>query len=124
MPVTTVVYDNSSKSTDLPKWEILIMAVDLAHRKRGLATHLITLIVEEIKHRVCASSPTNPIQTPPPSEQELQSRKIILLLTTMKEKNEAYYKKKDFLATSERRFERGKVGSRDGFTVAEMEGVF
>ena len=113
--LSTTTNTSSNERDSLPKWEILIMAVDPAHRKRGLATYLINAVIQEIKYRVYTLLPS--INNP-------RQEKIVLLLTTMKEMNETYYVTKGFVTTSERRFEKGAVGSREGFSVVEMEGVF
>ncbi len=96
------------------------MAVDLAHRSRGIATTLIHAVVREIKYKILTSAPSSNENE---NENE-QEQKVLLMLTTMKEKNEAYYLRRGFRTTSERVFKKGEMGSRDGFCVVEMEGVF
>ena len=125
----------NDSANNAPQWEILIMVVDLAYRKRGLATTLMDTVVQEIKRRVFPSpnlfSPTaggkkeqaHKHKQKQKQEQE-QDRKIVLLLTTLKEKREGYYQKRGFITTEERSFAKGEVGSRDGFCVVEMEKVF
>lgn len=117
---TTSTTSPSDSRNNIPKWEILIMAVDLAHSNRGIATTLIHTVVQEIKRRAFPASPPSSV----PSIGQDQDQKIILMLTTMKENNEVYYQKRGFITTRERTFAKGMVGSRDGFSVVEMERVY
>lgn len=45
---------------------------------------------------------------------------VLLMLSSLQELNENYYKKRGWETSGVRRFEKGTMGSRDGFGVVEM----
>lgn len=117
-----------------PQWEILANAVHPSLQGRGLASALLEQVIGEIKSRASSStSPTPPAQHhrnsvngdgDPETEntrgEAVGKGKVMLMLSTMLEINESYYLKRGFVTTAVRRFEPGTMGSRDGFSVAEM----
>ena len=110
-----------------PKWEVLAMAVHPSLQSRGLASSLGDQVIAEIKARASLSiSRIDGIQASysgnVDGEREVGKKgKVMLMLSTMKEINEARYLRMGFVATAERRFEPGTMGSRDGFSVVEMK---
>jgi len=87
------------------RWEVLIMAVDPQLQGQGIAGALMEMVVVEIRRRVAEGG---------------KEGKIVLMLSAMQELNEGYYLKRGWSTTGKRRFERGTMGSRDGFSVVEM----
>ena len=129
---------------DLPKWEILVTVVDPALQGRGLAGKLMDITVAEIRRRVKeqenssnagAGVPNGApgdsetvedntgVRNSDPHHQAEQQGQIWLLLSTMQELNEKYYAKRGWVTTASRQFEKGTMGSRDGFGVVEMRKV-
>ena len=120
------------------------MAAHPSLQGRGLASTLLGRVFEEIRTRAAAAAAASP----PPSvprptltkghqkriycteislgndEGEVGKGKgkgkVMLMLSTMLELNESYHLKRGFVSTAVRRFEKGTVGSRDGFGVVEM----
>lgn len=96
------------QSKKASKWELLAFATDVKLQGQGLAGTLTELVNEEIRRRAR-------VEWKGEGEPE-----IVLMLSTMQELNEAYYLKRGWTTTDVRAFEKGTMGSRDGFHVAEM----
>lgn len=93
-------------TTGAEVWELKLMAVDLAVQRRGLASHLMDLVDEEVKRRVRAD-----YAEPPPTYS---------ILTTAKEANERFYRRKGYQDDYETRVGPGYLGSPRGFGVLFM----
>lgn len=104
----------------LPKWEILVTVVDVKLQGRGLAQQLMDITIGEIRRRVAAQQRGTAREGDKIEESEGSRGQILLLLSTMQELNEGYYAKRGWTTTGLRRFEKGTMGSRDGFGVVEM----
>ena len=96
------VRDDSDE--DAIKVAVSFVAVAPAWQKHGLASKLLSKVVEEISSLAMA-----------------QGRKdFTLVLNTMKEINESYWTSKGFKTIGEESFPPGPFGSKTGFTISRM----
>ena len=96
---------------DIENWELLASVVTFRVKGKGLASKMMEMCIDELRRR---------------SFVKYQDRggqgevKLGLYLSTMKELNEEYYLKRGWVTTAEKKIDKGVMGSRDGFSVAEM----
>ncbi|KAL9109464.1 MAG: hypothetical protein Q9187_008160 [Circinaria calcarea] len=102
---------------NIQQWELKLMAVDPALQRQGLADILLTHVTAEIKRRAAILEAERKRNG---GEGEAEVR---MILTTIKEIKFAYYEKRGFHWTGERKVKKGILGSRNGFTVVEMEKI-
>ncbi len=86
------------------KVAVCVVAVAPAWQKHGLASELLSRIVDEINSEAIAHGRED----------------FTLVLNTMKEINGSYWTSKGFKTREEQEFPPGIFGSRDGFTLSRM----
>lgn len=91
------------------------MAVDPTLQRQGLASILLSRITAEIKSRAAI------IEMERKKKGGEGEAEVRMILTTMKEINFEWYERRGFHWTGEKKAEKGFLGSRDGFTIVEME---
>lgn len=100
--------EDAITNENLTVYEIILLAVLPPFRAHGLASHLLTLTIEQCKSLAKGSE---------------KSREVKLLLSTSKERGESFYQRKGFLTTGERKFGRKEGATGDEICVVDMEMV-
>lgn len=96
---------------DIENWELLASVVTFRVKGMGLASKLMEMCIDELRRMSLIKYRDRGGQG---------EVKMGLYLSTMKELNEEYYLKRGWVTTAENKIEKGVMGSRDGFSVAEM----
>ena len=104
-----------------PRWEGFALAVHPNLQRRGIASKLVNQVLAEIRLRVSASTSRTPSLG---KKETVAKRNIILMTSTTLELNEPLFRNVGFTTIDVRRYEPGTLGSRDGFSVADMELLF
>ena len=119
---------------DWPRWENFALAVHPSLQRRGLAFKLVKQGLAEIRSRVSASTSCTP--SAPQRQTSVQDKthldtivkketvakgKIMLMTSTMLELNEPFFRQMGAVTVGVRRYEPGTLGSRDGFSIVDME---
>jgi GNAT superfamily N-acetyltransferase len=89
-------------------WELSTMAVNPSLQRQGLAGYLMRVMEEEVKRRFKAGSGG------------AEGKDLVLVITTVKERNEEFYARRGFGKDYEIWYDKGHVGSEQGFHVIFM----